>query len=261
MSYGLYISAEGAHAQEFRMRVIANNIANIETPGFKREMAMQQARHTERILLGNDWPGSGTINDVGGGVKTIGTHTEFNKLGSVQHTGIRTDVCIAEKTGWFLVQDMQSGENFLTRAGNFQILADGTLVAQSGTTRFAVLAENGDRIRIDNSPDNHWTIIEDGTIYDPAGGENQRLALVRPNVLHNMLKMSQNVYRSLDGYVPLENLDRNVRQFMLEGSSVDAASEMVEMIVTSRALESNTKLMQIQDEMSGGLIARVLRVV
>ncbi len=68
MPYGLYISAEGALAQSQRMEVIANNLANLDTPGFKRELAVFQARYAEAIEQGRDYPGSGSINDVGGGV-------------------------------------------------------------------------------------------------------------------------------------------------------------------------------------------------
>lgn len=260
MSYGLYVSAEGAHAQEYRMRVIANNIANVETPGFKRELAMQQARHAERIHWGDDYPGSGSMNDISGGVKTIGTQTEFEKLGTVMETGEKTDVCIAEPNAWFVYRNMQTGEDFLSRAGNFQILADGSLVAQSGTTKFAVLDEDLEPMRLENPEDPRWTIRDDGTLQEPAGGLETRFALVRPVTQHNMIRMRENVYQSLDGFEAIPDNDRNVRQNMLEGSSVNPAAEMIEMIVASRAIETNIKMMQSQDDITGGLISRVLRV-
>lgn len=261
MSYGLYISAEGAVSQEFRMRTIANNIANIETHGFKRELAMQQARETERNLIGDDYPGSGSINDIGGGVKTIGTLTEFDKLGAVMETGEPTDVCIAERTGWFVFENMQTGEHVLSRAGNFQVMADGSLVAQSGTTKFAVLDEELQPMRIENPHDPRWSIRDDGALYDPVGGEMTRFAIVKPVNERNMVKLGQNTYRSLDGVEPLADVDRHVKQGFLEGSSVNPATEMIEMIVASRAIETNVKMIQSQDEITGGLISRVLRAV
>jgi flagellar basal body rod protein FlgG len=68
MPYGLYISAEGAQAQVARMEVIANNLANVETPGFKRDLAIFEARYAEAIEQGLQDPDTGELEDVGGGV-------------------------------------------------------------------------------------------------------------------------------------------------------------------------------------------------
>jgi len=68
MPYGLYLSAEGAHAQSKRLEVIAHNLANVDTVGFKRELALFQSRFAEAIEQGMVSPGTGAIEDVGGGV-------------------------------------------------------------------------------------------------------------------------------------------------------------------------------------------------
>ena len=255
MSYGLYLSAEGAHAQEFRLRTIANNIANVETPGFKREIAQQLARHTERILQGDDYPGSGTMNDVSGGAITVGTTTEFEKLGKIESTTMKTDVAI-EREGFFVVQDPRNGELLLTRAGNFEVLADGSLVMQSGKGRFAVCDTDMQPIFVDDT-DPAWRITDDATVQQ-AGGLRTEIALVVPDDYTMMLKLGENVYRSQSGYTPVEPLDRRVKAFCLEKSAVDPASEMIEMIIASRAIETNTKMMQSQDELTAGLINKVL---
>ena len=69
MPHGLYISADGAQAQIQRMEVIANNLANVETTGFKRELGIVQARYAEAAQQGLATPGSGSIDDLGGGVQ------------------------------------------------------------------------------------------------------------------------------------------------------------------------------------------------
>jgi flagellar basal-body rod protein FlgF/flagellar basal-body rod protein FlgG len=68
MPYGLYLSADGAHSQAKRLEVVANNLANVDTVGFKRELAIFQAREAEATRRGEDYFGSGSVNDVGGGV-------------------------------------------------------------------------------------------------------------------------------------------------------------------------------------------------
>ena len=256
MSYGLYISSEGAMSQEYRMQAIANNIANVDTPGFKREVALQMARHTERIDQGYDYPGSGTINDISGGVITVGTKTEF-MLGKVESTTNKTDLAIADDgRAFFVVQDPRNGEQLLTRAGNFELLSDGQLVLQSGKGRHAVLDEDMQPIYIDvNDPT--WHISDDGAVVQ-AGGIRTNIALVHSNNYNDMLKLGENVYRALDGFTPVPEMDRKVKAFTLERSSVNPASEMIEMIVTSRAIETNTKMMQNQDEMTAGLLNKVL---
>lgn len=258
MSYGLYVSAEGAFSQEYRLRTIANNIANVDTPGFKRELALQMARHTERIDQYFDYPHSGTINDVSGGVITVGTATEF-VLGKVEATSNPTDLTIDDDgKSFFLVQNPRNGEVLLTRTGNFGILSDGSLVLQSGKGRFHVLDEEQQPITVDLS-DQTWHITDDAAVQQ-AGGVRTNIALVRSNDLKKMMKLGENVFRSIDGHTPVPQEQRKVKAFTQERSAVNPAAEMIEMIVASRAIETNTKMMQHQDEMTGGLISRVLSV-
>ena len=71
MPYGFYISAEGAHAQAKRLEILANNLANVDTAGFKRELAVFRARNAEATQRGEDVRGSGSLNDLGGGVLVL----------------------------------------------------------------------------------------------------------------------------------------------------------------------------------------------
>ena len=255
MSFGLYISAEGAHAQNYRLETIANNIANVDTPGFKRELAMQQARYTKETELGIDREGSGTMNDLSGGVITIGTLTEFRQGKSIA-SGNKEDMEIVGE-GFFLTQQMQTGEYFLTRSGQFDMLSDGRLVAYSGPTEFAVCDSEGNPITI--NPNEHWQ-IRDGDAAIVQGGEAIRVGIVIPNDYQQMVKQGQNMFRSEAGYTPKEDTARLVKSGHYEGSAVDPAAEMVELIATSRIIETNVKMMQHQDEMTQSLISQVLRV-
>src|SRR5215204_3929700 len=117
MPYGLYISAEGAQAQSRRMEVVANNLANVDTVGFRRDVAQFQARFAEEIERGRDHYGSGTMNNLGGGVQVRSTATDFTP-GSLKRTNNETDMAI-RGDGFFVVQ--KGRDRLLTRAGDFTL--------------------------------------------------------------------------------------------------------------------------------------------
>ena len=102
MSYGMYIAAEGASAQSRRLEVISNNMANVDTIGFKPEVTAFQARYSEAIQEGQVPPGSRGLPDLGGGVKVIETRTDFSP-GKLQRTGNDNDVAISGD-GFFQVE-------------------------------------------------------------------------------------------------------------------------------------------------------------
>src|SRR5262249_8946312 len=129
MPYGIYISAEGATAQAQRLDVIANNMANADTPGFKQDVPTFQARFAEAIQKGAATPGTGSINDIGGGVKLHGVSTDFS-VGEMKRTGNNLDLAICGK-GFFQVKG-DDGEDYLTRAGEFGLDQNGRLVTQNG---------------------------------------------------------------------------------------------------------------------------------
>lgn len=254
MPYGLYISAEGAHAQSMRLEVIANNLANVDTVGFKRELAVCQARYAEATEQGLDLPGSGSINDVGGGVVVRETKTDFSP-GPFRQTGVATDMAIRGE-GFFVVH--KEGQQYLTRAGNFQLNELGELVTQSGGKKYAVLNDAGAPIVID--PDNGpWQLTSSGAIRQR--GMVQSLAIVSPASLGDLVKTGENLFRPLADPEPVPRSARNVVAGYLEMSGVEPTTEMIEMIEASRAMEANVNMVQAQDEMLAGLINRVMRTV
>ncbi|MDY0169037.1 MAG: flagellar hook-basal body protein [Thermoguttaceae bacterium] len=250
MPYGLYISAEGAHAQSKRLEVIANNLANVDTVGFKRELAIFQARYAEAIEEGLIPPGEGRPEDIGGGVEFLATRTDFAP-GPLKHTRQKTDMAI-EGEGFFVVA--KDGEQYLTRAGNFLVAANGELRTQQG---YAVLSDAGVPMVI-NPLDATWEITPAGTLRQL--GTAQNLAIVQPGSYAELLKMGENLFRPLAGPEPVPIEDRRVVSGYLEGSGVKATSEMTAMVEASRVLEANINMMKAQDQMLSGLVNRVLRV-
>jgi len=249
MLNGLYASAEGAAAQSTRMEVISHNLANVDTPGFKRQMAVLQARHAEAIQQGLDEAGSGSQNDIGGGVQVAATMTDFGQ-GTLRKTDSPTDFAVQGR-GFFVV-DGGDSQRLLTRAGNFRLNSEGQLITQQG---HPVLAQDATPIEL--LPDVPWTVSDDGTIHQ--GATRITLALVEPENNADLLHQGDNLFRSLSTTTPVAAGERQVRNGYVELSGVEPTTEMMQMIEASRAFESNVRLIQSQDEMVGQLLSRVLR--
>jgi flagellar basal-body rod protein FlgF len=248
MPYGLYIAAEGAYSQSKRMEVLANNLANVDTPGFKRDLALCQARYAEEISRGLDHHGSGTINDIGGGVWLNRTATDHSQ-GTLKHTDIATDMAV-NGDGYFVVQ--KDGQNYLTRAGNFLMTNAGALVTQTG---MPVMSDGGTPVVI--NPETPWRVSPDGAI-EQDGGKTY-LALVQPPSKGDLVKHGENLFQSITAPAPVPPELRNVRGGFLEMSGVRPTLEMLELIETSRAFEMNVSMIRNHDSMLNSLVNRVLR--
>lgn len=250
MPYGLYISAEGAHAQSKRLEVIANNLANVDTVGFKRELAVFQARYAEETQRGRDFPGSGSLNDLGGGIWVRETKTDFSS-GALKRTEVPTDLAI-DGDGFFVVQ--KNDEKYLTRAGNFRLTERGELVTAQG---YPVLNDSGSPIVVDraNGP---WEVTPTGAIRQR--GLVQSLAIVQPKSLSDLEKSGENLFRSQTEPEAVAAEKRRVVNGYVEQSQVRPTMEMMDLIEASRAVEANLNMMQTQDQMLSGLVNRLLKV-
>ncbi len=252
MPYGLYISAAGAEAQSERLQVISNNLANVSTAGFKREIAVLQAKHSEAVNQNLDYPGNRGVNDLGGGVFVSETVTDHG-AGPLNNTGVPSDLAI-QGEGFFRVRDNQDNE-FLTRAGNFNFDRNGLLRTQSG---HLVLSESGGPVAINPDSTEPWSFNTAGMLQQ--GDAQTPLAVVQPQSLGDLVKVGDNLFSPLaDNLTSIPFVQRNVRQGYLEMSSVKPAAELMEMMTTSRAYEANVNLIRNQDELTGQLLNRVLR--
>lgn len=250
MSYGMYISAAGADVQNRKIEVLSHNLANVDTPGFKRELAVLQAEHAEAIQRGYVSPGQGFREDVGGGVSLKETVSDFSR-GPLRHTERLQDFAV-EGDGFFLVRKPGEESPLLTRAGNFSIAADGTFMTDQG---FEVLADNGQPLRIDGTLP--WRTTPEGVIQQ--GASEQWLALVRPDAVGDLSRAGENLFRPLGDYQAVPFEQRRVRQGYLEMSAVEPTTAMVDLIAASRTYEANIRMIQYQDQMAGSLIGRLMR--
>jgi len=246
----MYISAEGAAAQAQRLEVIANNLANVDTVGFKQDVPTFQARFAEAIQQGQAQAGDQSINDIGGGVKIIDVQTDHSS-GQLKHTGNDLDLAI-NGNGFFHVRG-DDGEQYLSRAGAFALDTQGRLVTQGG--RRPVLDQAGGEIVL--NPELPMSISSDGFISQ--AGAIYALGLSQTESLGDLVKVGNNLFQPLSETQPLPLTERNIRQGYLEMSGANPVRQMMAMIETTRAFEANTRMIQNQDTMLGSLISRVLQ--
>lgn len=253
MLRSLYTAATGMEAQQLKMDVIANNLANTSTTGFKRVRAEFQDLMSETISqatpAGPQGGGQPVPLQVGLGVKT-GSTTRDMGTGDMQNTQNPLDLAI-EGNGYFRVQ-LPSGDIAFTRAGNLRIDENGRLVTQHGETIEPAITVPPETTAL--------TIKSDGTVLaqlpnktDPTElGQLHLTSFTNPAALsaigHNLLQPTAASGQEVQAK-PGEQGTGIISQGVLEGSNVKAVEEMIDMISTQRSYEMNSKVIQTADQM------------
>ena len=256
MLYGLYLSANGAEAQSKRLDVLANNLANAETSGFKRDFAIFQAEQPYDVQNGTTYDLPGNLNNSDGGVALSDVVTDFSD-GPVIGTGGTYDVALVGR-GFFQISDGQ--QKLMTRNGRFTVDASGQLVTND--TGHQVLGEGGSPISI---PTNAAAvdITADGSIYalaeDGTRTKTAQLALVHPESTDELEKVGTSMFRSASEPAPVENGDVRVQQGYLETSGTQSVTEMMQLIESSRGFETNINMIKFQDDALGKLLQSASR--
>lgn len=263
MIRGWYIGSSGMNAQQARLDAIANNLANADTTGFKRDIAVSKSFPELLMRRMNDdgvyeTPfGSADVapivGKIGLGVETNELYTDFEQ-GSFKQTSTHTDVALSGE-GFFAVQTPQ-GERY-TRNGNFLVGKEGILETKEG---YPVLGENG-YIHV---ADDRFVVNQDGMVYSENDMELiDRLKVVRFDNERYLEKMGSSLYKDTNVTGPAYTAEGNERPQFLQGyietSNVNVVNEMVSMIEVNRAYEANQKTIQSQDTMMSTLWERVVR--
>ena len=142
MNYGLYVSAAGALANSYRQDVVANNLANVDTVAFKRDLALMQGRRTESSHGGGQRYSNPLLEKLGGGLFALPTHTDFSPS-SLDLTHNPYDLALAGK-GFFQVRNQDQIQ--YTRDGRFKLNDQNQLVTV--TDHLPVLDESGTPITL-----------------------------------------------------------------------------------------------------------------
>lgn len=252
MFRSLNVAATGMVAQETKLDTIANNLANANTAGFKRQdaefedLVYQNLRTPGRLPDGGTGP---TGVQVGLGSRVVATSRHFSQ-GSIQQTDNPMDIAI-EGRGFIPVLQ-NNGEVAYTRAGNLRLDAQGRMVTALG---------NPVEPPINIPPDATSVVIgADGTVSATMPGQNepnelgqlQLATFANPSGLdaigHNMFVVSGASGQPQVG-APGADGRGSILQGAVEGSNVEVVDEMIGMIRTQRSYEINSKVVQAADEM------------
>lgn len=253
MTFGaLHVARTGLDAQSFRIQVIANNLANVNTTGFKRDRANFETLSYQQITQ----PGApstaenryATGLNLGTGVALAGT-SRIDTQGTFAATNNNLDVAI-DGAGYFQVQ-LPDGRIGYTRAGNFGRAADGTIVTSDGKPLQPQIQIPEDATNVSIGADGTVsTTAPDGTVNELGRIETARFA--NPAGLQaigdNLLVETPASGVPQTGGAGEEGRG-SLRSGMLEGSNVNVVEELVDMIETQRAYEVNSKMIQATDEM------------
>lgn len=263
MMRALWTAASGMKSQQTSMDTISNNLANINTTGYKKERTEFQSLLYQTIqekTTDNEGNPKPIGAQVGLGVKVAAISTEFEQGKLTASTG---DFDFGIQGNGFFMVEMPDGTTGYTRNGNFlmAINSDGgvTLTTSNG---YAVLDSNGNPITFDSSTDTtKLSFDEYGNIFlkDNTGVVHStgiRIGAAQFNNPSGLTKIGDSYFAvsPASGEARIEGQDASlqvsvIKNGYLEASSVEAVDEMVDMIVTQRAYEMNSKAITASDEM------------
>ena len=262
MLRSMFSAISGLRSHQTMMDVTGNNIANVNTAGYKSSRATFQEALTQvtRGASGPNFPTQGGTNpfQVGLGARVAGTDTNFSQ-GSMQSTGRATDISISGD-GFFVVQS--NGQTSYTRAGAFNWDADGNLVTASGEV---ALDPAGNPVRFDPSTHTDIQIGTDGVVAgrNIATGALEPIAtiavasFVNPN---GLVAIGNGLYQptansgAADVGAPGTGGRGSLQSGTLEMSNVDLAAEFTNMIVAQRGFQANARTITSSDEILQELV-------
>ncbi|MDI3279769.1 MAG: flagellar basal-body rod protein FlgF [Bacillota bacterium] len=260
MLRGLYTAASGMLLEKTRTDVIANNLANVNTTGFKRDSLLTEA--FPQLLLHRlddpvqqmplvPWPPVDLrppVGWVGVGAAVQGTATDFTQ-GQLVVTDNPLDVALVGRG--FLVVEERGGLRY-TRNGSLALDSEGYLVTSEGARVLGLngpVAVSGSKIQITAEGE----VLVDGAYVDT-------LQVVDFPEPAGLVKEGDSLYRATAAAGAPQPAEAEVRQGVLERSNVNSIQEMIDLIAATRAYEANQKMVLTQDQLLGKAVNEVGRV-
>lgn len=242
MENSTLVALSGQLALRRKLDVIANNVANINTDGFKRlSIDFEEAEMPKASVL--LFPRRDRDPSF---VREQGTVNDFS-AGSIELTGRQLDVALADPNSFFTVSTPAG--NRYTRAGSFQLDNTGRLVTADGKP---VLADGGEVVF--GQSETSIAIANDGTISSSAGPKG-KLSIVSVDDKSQLEHVGDNLFQSATAPTPSTN--PGVRQGSLERSNVNGVEEITAMIDVQRAYERLVSLMKQNDDLRSKAIDRL----
>ncbi|MCP4671167.1 MAG: flagellar basal-body rod protein FlgG [Desulfobacula sp.] len=251
MIHSLWSAATGMHAQQMQTDVVANNLANSSTTGFKKSRAnFEDLMYRTMQVAGQTTPGGGQVPtgiQVGMGVKPTSVQKLFSQGDYIQ-TDNQLDMAV-QGEGFFKVR--HGDEDLYTRAGNFTLDSEGFLTTPSGDRLQPEISIPAETVTI--------TLQEDGTL--TAHGADESIIATEQILISTFINQAglfavgNNLFRPTEGsgdateITPGEEGAGTVVNRFLEGSNVNVIEEMVAMISGQRTYEANSKTIQTADSM------------
>ncbi|NPV90693.1 MAG: flagellar hook-basal body protein [Firmicutes bacterium] len=253
MLRGLYIAASGMLAESTRNDVIANNLANVNTTGFKKDGVAMKSFPELLVLRLNDTR-NGMVGTMSRGT-VIDEIKTYHGVGPILSTGRRLDVALPPEG--MLALQTPDGERY-TRNGSLDVSSDGYLVNTDG---HPVLGEYGP-IAVDMTglPAGSLQIDENGQVL--VGGEVvDRLRVVAAEDTRQLQKVGNSLYTLADQEAQLNEVtDYRLRVGFLESSNVNPISEMVNLITAMRSFEAGSRLVQAYDSTLDRAVNDIARI-
>ncbi len=253
MIRSLWIAKTGLDAQQTQMDVVANNLANVSTNGFKRSRAVFEDLLYQTIRQ----PGAQSSQQtqipsglqIGTGVRPVAAE-RIHTQGNLQQTGNQLDVAI-QGAGFFQVL-MPDGTTGYSRDGSLQMDSQGQLVTASGFPIQPALTIPANAINVSIGRDGLVSVTQAGVSAPVQVGNLQLATFINPAGLQSL---GENLYQETASSgtpstnVPGSNGTGLLNQNYVETSNVNVVEEMVNMIQTQRAYEINSKAITTSDQM------------
>ncbi|NOQ81695.1 MAG: flagellar basal-body rod protein FlgG [Methylophaga sp.] len=253
MNQALWIAKTGLDAQQTRMSVISNNLANVNTTGFKQDRAVfedllyQVVRQPGAQSSSNTQLPSGLL--IGTGVRTVATE-KMHTQGNIVSTGNALDMAINGR-GFFQIL-MPDGSLAYTRDGSFQIDSNGQMVMSNGYELEPSITIPSDTQSVTIGSDGAVSVLQAGQAAPTVVGNIQLADFVNPTGLQavgeNLFKESGSSGTAVTGTPGLTGIG-SVIGGSLETSNVNVVTELINMIETQRAYEMNSKAISTADQM------------
>jgi flagellar basal-body rod protein FlgG len=248
----MWISKTGVQAQDAKLQAIANNLANVNTVGFKRDRVVFE----DLFYQVDQQPGAQTADNtvssgvqLGNGTRVVGTQKVFSN-GSLQTTSQPLDVAISGNG--FLQVRRPDGQSAYTRAGQLQVDANGTLVNAQGLPLVPQITVPNNATSLTIGENGVVTATLPGSVTPAELGTINLTTFVNPA---GLLALGENLFQETPASgtpnegKPGEGAFGKLKQGALEGSNVQVVEEMVDMIAAQRTYEMNTKVLSAADNM------------